>query len=75
MESYLHKSIPKVNTISEIHAHKVPIQESLIESGEHKNLVYSTIDIVAHWDVYKHVALSKWYLQNTMNCIFKYQTL
>jgi hypothetical protein len=71
MESYLHKSIPKDNTISEIRARKVPVQGSRIELGQHKNLVYPTIDAVAHWDVYKPVAPSKRYLQNTMNCMFK----
>ena len=73
MESYLHKSIPKVNTISEIRARKVPVQGSRIELGQHENLVYSTVDAVAHWDVYKPVAPSEWYLQNTMSCVFKSQ--
>jgi oligoribonuclease (3'-5' exoribonuclease) len=67
LESYLHKSISKVNTISEIRVRKVPVQGSRVELRQHKNLVYSTIDAVAHRDVYKPIAPSNWYLQNTMN--------
>jgi len=75
LQSYLHKSISKVNTISEISVRKVPVQGSRVELRQHKNLVYSTIDAVAHRDVYKPIAPSNWYLQNTMNCIIKTQNL
>lgn len=60
---YLHKSIPEVNTISKICAGDMTIEWSRIKLGQHKNLVYATIDAIAHWNVYEPVASSNWNLQ------------
>lgn len=57
---HLHEPIPEVNTISKICAGNMTIERSRIKLGEHKNLVYTTVDAVAHWNVYEPVASSNW---------------
>lgn len=39
------------------------IERGRIELSQHKNLVYATVDAIAHRDVYEPVASSNWDLQ------------
>lgn len=50
--SNLNKSISKAHTIAKICSGNVAIQGGRIVLCQHKNLVNSTVDTVAHWDVY-----------------------
>lgn len=64
---YLHKSIPKIDTIPKICACYMPIEGSWVELGQHEDLVYATVDAVAHRDVYKPVTARNWNLQIIIN--------
>lgn len=59
---YLHKTIPKVDPISEIRTSNVTIQWGWIELSQNKYPVYAAVYAVAHWDVNKPIASSNWNL-------------
>lgn len=67
--TYLHISIPKVDAISKIGASDVTVQGCWVELGQHKYFVNSTVDAVAHGDVYKPVASTNRDLKNVFSSI------
>lgn len=74
---YLHESIPKVHTSSIVGPRQVTIEGSRVELSKYKNLVYATVDAVAHWYVNKPIASSNLNLHNKIpsHCMTKSQTI
>jgi len=63
LDTYLHTSIAKVDSISEIGAGDVTVEGCRVELGQYKYFVEATVYAVAHWDVYKLVTSSNRNLQ------------
>jgi len=63
LNTYLHTSIAKVDSISEVGAGDVTVEGCRVELSQHKYFVEATVDAVAHWDVYKPVTSSNRNLQ------------
>lgn len=65
ISAYLNKPITKVHTISQIiGSSNVAVKRLGIKLGEDVNFVNSTVDAIAHWNIYQSITPSNWYLKD-----------